>query len=298
MKLDPRTLLPLLGLALFAPAASAQLEPYITEAVATVELVFNTHVRQVDPTDSNKYITQPIQSRLTNITILEQLKNQGKIASTEDVTKWDLVAVHSAPSDVVYVNGSYYLYAAKKDRSVTVALGDIFTTTSAYSVRTNEERHQGRNIISSSGTVVNYTTVDFTPLFSTPPRRGPITTVGGSRFYTETNERYQLNDLSTSGYSTISYVATNNPVFYCAIKSLRFSATGDFSGAATQVATNYELPLTPPGQSPIIDGTQENPSPTDVPTFGLVLMRVSLNPVTLVKQSLYPDVPFADFVGL
>lgn len=291
MNLKPRFLLPIIGFALATLTASAQHIQLVTEADIVFEPVFGTHVttRKAGTTIDT---TTPVTSRLTQKQIIESLITNGDIpVALADADKFKLVAVRPAPADVNFVDGEFWLYVISKatptDASprlrYPVAL-TRFSTVPGQAIRNYVERHQGRNVISSSGTVTNYLRVNYTPTFQTPEIK-TVVTEGSSRVTTSVARAYTLDTLSTSGYATIGYkTRTVQPIFFCAIDSMRITTLGDFTG--TQITTTKVTTAT--GSSSTTD-TDTDPS---VPGFGLASMRITLLAAKLVDQRLYPEVPY------
>lgn len=301
MKSPTRILLSALGLAGAAASASAQHYEYITEAPVTFEITFGTHVRAADDETLTKFTTKPITSRLGNQDILKQLKADGVLPADADVTQWLLIAARAAPADRNVINGTFELYAVKADRSEKRYLGwgetgtNTFNAIDTTTIYNYSESHQGVNILASKGITTSYDSIYFTPKFTTPVRRSATTIQDGQRVYTETRETYELNILESSGFSSIAFEAPAvKPVFYLGLNSIRFSSLGDFTGVATQTVTTYRQPVSgsdpaQPDPEPVVTTT-----PTDVPSAGLVSLRLTVGTPRLVLQSDYPEVPYFD----
>jgi hypothetical protein len=297
MHLKPRPILAALSLALAPFVASAQDVELITEARVTFEITFGTSVTTTNGQAGENRVdtTRGYLSTITNRQILESLRDQGFI-TTADVSNWTFVAVRPAPGDVDFVDSEFVLYAVEivnnqiqPETRVRVP-GDIFNITRAFSARTYTETYQGRNVITSRGTVVNYADVSFTPTFvrtQVPPVS--VTAPGGARTVTTVATAFTLDSLVSSGFSTITYATRSHPIFYYPIETIRFTSRGDFTGTLVDRTTVRNFP---PGSN-----TPNNPN--DPPVLsnpyngaGLVSIRITVQPARLVPQTDYPDVPF------
>lgn len=297
MHLKPRSLLAAFGLFLAPFAASAQDIQLITEASVTFEVTFGTSLTTTNGKDGNERVdtTRGYLSTITNRDILESLHSAGIITNGVP-SNWRLIAARSAPADVAYVDTDFLLYAIRVENDQVLErelvpswIFDIFRS---YSVRNYVESYQGRNVLSSRGTVVNYAGVAFTPTF-TRTQVAPVTFTapGGARTVTSVATSFTLNDLLSSGFSSISYATRADPVFYCGIDTVRFSSKGDFNGVLVDRTTVRNFA---PGS--LTASNPDDPPTLSAPYFGsgLVSMRITVGPAKLVPRSLYPDVPFYD----
>ncbi len=297
MHLKPRFLLAALGFALAPFTASAQDIELITEARVTFEITFGTSLTTTNDKAGAERVdtTRGYLSTITNREIAEALRTAGHIPDTAS-TNWDFVAVRPAPADVNYVDTDFYLYAVKTvGTTITERVripSSIFDVFINRSVRNYVETYQGRNVLTSRGTVINYASVAFTPTF-TRTQVAPVTTTapGGARTITTVTTSFTLSDLLSSGFSTIAYVTRRDPVFYYGIDSLRFTSKGDFIGTLQDRTTVRHFP---PGS---LTATNPNDPPTlSDPYFGsgLVSMIIRIGSARLVPRSLYDQVPFYD----
>jgi hypothetical protein len=305
MKLRPRLALAAFALVLAPLAASAQEIELITEAPVTFQLTFGTSVTTTNGLSGAARVdtTRSYNSVIGNAEILDSLKLDGLITDTT-TANWRLVALRSAPSDVVYVNTEFLLYAIKVVNNVVtnrvLVPADKFSalTNALYSGQNYVEIHQGQNVISSRGTVTNYGVVSLTPRFTRkevpPVITGPT---GGFRFASRTETAFVLDDLISTGFSTIAYASrTIEPVFFCAIDSLRYTSRGDFRGQLTNTVTNTRT-------STVRGSVEESPplsvvtDPTPTPAQGLVSISLTVGASKLVDRALYPAVPFEDTYG-
>ena len=263
----------------------------------TFEITFGTSLTTTNGQSGDTRVdtTRGYLSTITNREILESLRTEGYITD-QFSTNWRFVAVRPAPGDVNYVDTDFYLYAIKVVNNevlervrVPASIFDVFVF---FSVRNYVETYQGRNVLTSRGTVTNYAAVAFTPTF-TRTQVAPVTVTapGGARTITTVTTAFSLNSLLSSGFSTISYAARPDPVFYYGIDTIRFTSKGDFTGSLVDSTTvrNYA-----PGS--LTPSNPNDPPTLSAPYFGsgLVSMRITVGPARLVPRSLYPQVPFFD----
>lgn len=296
MHIKPRLLLASLGLALVPLAASAQDIELVTEAPVTFEVVFGTSVTTTTGTGvTRKDVTRAYNSAITTTQILEGLKTEGLI--TEDnVVGWRLVAVRSAPADLYEVHTDFSLYAIKENNDVTLRVAvpsSLFNISANYSVENVVTTHSTRNIITSRGTVTNHADMVFKPTFvrkEVPPTiTGPFTDEDGTyNLSTKTLSAFTLENLFSTGFSTISYTTSSEPVFFFALSGVRYASKGDFNGMVIHTKTGtkkYTTRGVPDEELP----AEAEPS---VPASGLVSIRMTVGAAKLVPQSLYPDVAY------
>jgi hypothetical protein len=259
MHLRLRPLLFATGALLFTTAnAFAQFIELVTEAPVTLQVTLTT---TTTTTTATARTTTPTVSKLgPNLVLAELLRATGQIpADSTDVTGWKLVAVNYAPADLAYVNGEFKLYLVKGDTRVLVPASK-FSASAFGAVEKYKERHLGRYVLNSSGTVTNHVVYDYLPAFTVTPTGNPVPPA----------VRYTLTDSTTDGFASIAYATKNSSngyeVSFYAISSLRATNRGSFQ-ATTQVG--------------------EGPSSTGQ---GLITLTLDVGVAKLVPASLYPAV--------
>lgn len=305
MQLKPRLALAALGLVLAPFVASAQHIELVTEAPVTFELTFNTFVTSTNGLVGAARVdtTRSYNSTITTNDILTALKTEGLITDASTVG-YRLVAVRPLPADLIYVNTEFQLYAIKTDTATPTRIyvpEDFFSIIANYSVENFSIRHSTRNILTSSGTVTNQAEFSFVPTFTRkevpPVITGPFVdnSTGTPRNYnlsTKTNATFTLSALESSGFSTIPFrIRTDEPVFFYAIDTVRYTSRGDFSGSLINTVTptrKYTTRNIPDLVEPEVVDT----APTQ--TSGLVSVRLTVGTPKLVDRSLYPEVSFED----
>lgn len=253
MNLRLRPLLFATGALLVSGAnAFAQFIELVTEAPVTLQATLTTTATTTTATERR---TNATVSKLTHAAVLEELRTAGFITGAS-TAGWKLVAVSYAPADLDYVNGEFKLYATNGNTRVLIP-SSKFNSDSYGAVEKYKERHLGRYVLSSAGTVTNHVAYDYLPSLL----------IGSTR--------YTLTDSTSDGFATIAYktkdVADGFEVSFYAISSLRATNRGSFS-ANTQV-----------GNGPVTTSQ------------GLVTLNVTVGAAKLVPASLYPGV--ATFPG-
>ncbi len=240
-----------------ALSASAQFVDLVTEAPVTIQVTMQSTVtaitttaatRTAPATTSRKTTTKS--TRLTNLQVLQELVAEGIIPGNSAIG-WSLVAVRDAPADLAFVDAGFNLYAVKGTTRVAVPKSK-FEVTALGVVAKYVERHQGRYVYSSKGTVTNHASYAYTPAYR----------VGSSD--------YVVTESASDGFAKVNFVTKDfsdgHEVFFYAINSASVTSKGGFSGTVT-----------------VGEGDPE-------PTSGLFSISVSVGAAKLVPASLYPDV--------
>lgn len=299
MHIKPRLLLASLGLAFVPFAASAQDIELVTEAPVTFEVVFGTSLTTTNGQVgvARKDVTRAYNSTITTTQILEGLKSDGFITD-DSVVGWKLVAVRPAPADLYEVDTEFALYAVKvENNAITQRVyipSSSFSINANYSVENNVATHSTRNIITSRGTVTNHADLRFKPSFvrkEVPPViTGPFSDeVGTYNLSSKSEGHFSIENLFSTGFSSISYVTYSDPVFFFGLSGIRYSAKGDFNGDLVNRRVDTKKYITPRGRD---DAPQPEVVESEVETAGLVSIRVNVGAAKLVERSLYPEVSF------
>jgi|GEM_PF-6673101 len=203
----------LLGAAL---SAHAQLVNVLTEAPVTIQATIQSTVTTTTPT---AITTTPTTVRLTNLQVIQELIDASIIADSTP-TGWSLVAVRNVPADLDFVDAGFYLYAVKGS-TVTAIPSSKFASSVYQSVAKYTEKHQGRYIYSSAGTVTNHVEYAYTPTF-----------ISG------TSNRYTVLDSATAGFASVRYTtkdfSDDYELFLYGISSISVTTKGGYSGLLTQ----------------------------------------------------------------
>lgn len=251
MNLRLRPLLFATGALLLSGAnAFAQFIELVTEAPVTLQVTLTTTATTTTATE--RRTTQTV-SKFTHASLLDELRTSGIINDTTSAG-WKLVAVNYAPADLAYVNAEFQLYAVKGDTRILIPASK-FKATAYGAAEKYKERHLGRYVLSSAGTVTNHVVYDYLPSLLIGPNPGT---------------RYTLTDSTSDGFATIAYKTKDTSdgfeVSFYAISSLRATNRGSFS-ATTQV-----------GDGPVTTSQ------------GLITLNVTVGAAKLAPASLYPAV--------
>lgn len=234
-----------------ALSAHAQLVDVLTEAPVTIQATIQSTVTTTTPTSIATTLTTV---RLTNLQVIQELID-ANIISDSSPTGWSLVAVRNVPADLAYVDAGFYLYAIKGS-TVTAIPSTKFSSSVGRSVAKYTEKHQGRYIYSSSGTVTNHVGYNYTPSF-----------ISG------TNNKYTLQDSESAGFASVKFTAKDFAddfeLFFYGITSISVVTKGGYSGTLAQGLN------------------------TPVPNSGLFALTITVGAPKLVEATKYdvsPDV--------
>lgn len=207
-----------------ALSAHAQLVDVLTEAPVTIQATIQSTVTTSTPTSISTALTTV---RLTNLQVIQELIDANIITDTTAVG-WSLVAVRNAPADLAFVDAGFYLYAIKSGVDPIAIPVNKFSSSVYRSVAKYTEKHQGRYIYSSAGTVTNHVVYNYTPTFTSG-----------------TNNKYTLQDSESAGFASVKYVAKDFAdafeLFFYGISSISVTTSGGYSGLLTQ-APNQGVP--------------------------------------------------------
>jgi hypothetical protein len=248
-------LLALGALLLSARPAAAQFIELLTEAPVTLQVSLTTTATTTTATERRTVTTT---TRLTQAQIIDELRANSPGFPASPSTGWILVAVRSAPADLVFIDGSFHLYAVNGNQRYRIPTSklqspDNYEGNFVGKAFKYKEKYLGQYIINSRGTATSHIMLDYRPSF----------TVGATRF--------NLVTCATDGFANITFqsrdAADGYEVFFYALNSLRATTRGSFTGTA-QIGN------------------------TSAPTEGLITITLNIGAPKLVNAALYPEVDY------
>jgi hypothetical protein len=241
----------------------------LTEAPVTFRISFTSTNRtnKVTATGGTNTATTVV-TPFTQVQFIDDLRAAGIIPG-ETSAGWSLVAVRPAAADLVYLDSTFFIYAinptlpaippATSGGARVLIPNTKFTSYGMDSVYKYKELTQGQYVLSSSGTITNFSTISYAPSFN----------IGGAAGSSPI--RVSVLESKAQGHAAITFATKEvNDVFFFALNSLRLSARGPFSAD--------EAP----------SGNSRN---------GFIDINVTLGVSKLVLQQLYPDVQDYNPIG-